>query len=87
MTVEELCTLVIGETVARELKVLRDSNAEVDELRTKTAAQSQELLESGSELAKSYMDDMTALHDAELRCIYTQGLKDCVRILKSLEVL
>jgi len=94
MSQDELCKLVIQESVELGLEKLGETTPEVAELRKKVSDESMAVrksLENINQQAKSqiteFLDDTDSLHGVELTGIYQKGLTDCVMILKKLNVI
>lgn len=94
MDYDEIMEMVITELTERGIKEQRKENTELDCRIKELAALSDEvriciksLDAQAREKLERYMDSMNLIAGSQMKYLYLQGAKDCVRLLKSLEAI
>jgi len=91
---EEILEMVVTELTERGIREQREKNPEIEDLigeQTKLSVQVQECLATLDDEVKEtlvrYYEQAESIADEQIKYLYLQGAKDCVRLLKSLGVI
>lgn len=94
MKYEEIMDMVITELTERSIHRQREENKKIDQLikrRIELAEQTQTYVAGVDSQLKRILEDyleiIEEIYSQQTKYIYLQGAKDCIRLLKLLEVL
>lgn len=94
MQYDEILEMVIAELTERSQKQQRSENPEINELvlrRIKLSKQVQEymslLSKDAQDTLQEYHNTMDILSGHQIRYLYLQGAKDCVSLLRKMDVI
>lgn len=95
MSQEEILEVVITELTEKSLAELRDTEKnnhpnlyhEVKELSGKVVKILAQMSEEDRETIEKYFDQKDRLTNKELKHLYLQGAKDCIKLLKYLKII
>ena len=94
MEYEEIMKMILTELTERSYQRQRDENAEFNSLIKKRLELSRQVFsytegleDTTKQLLKDYYEIIDIIHGFQIEYIYLQGAKDCVMLLKTLEVI
>lgn len=91
---DEILEMIVTELTERGIREQREENPEIDNLiqeQTEMSVQVQECLDKLDDEVKEilvrYYEQAESIADEQIKYLYLQGAKDCVRLLKSLGII